>query len=132
MPDPPDPPEDDPLDQLRERIRATQEAAERLAGEAADARRATTEGRVPPAGWQTPDQHAERNSEVQALVALLEALRDLIPEELKDQFREVVRQLLLLLRALIDWWVERIESTSATRRGAGGEDGVSIEEIRVD
>jgi hypothetical protein len=128
MPEPP--PEDDPLDQLRDRIRATQEAAERLAGETADARRAASEGRIPPAGWQTPSDHAERNSEVQALVALLESLRDLIPEELKDQFRELVRQLLLLVRALIDWWVDRIESASGAGHGAGSQ--VDVEEIPVD
>jgi hypothetical protein len=125
----PEPPEDDPLDQLRERIRATQEAAERLAGEAAGARRAATEDAIPPSGWQTTEEHAERTGEVQALVALLEAIRDLIPAELKDQFRELVRQLLLLVRSLIDWWVERIELGSGDKAGTPAP---AVEEIPVD
>jgi hypothetical protein len=130
MPETPsEPPEDDPLELLRERIAATEEAARRLAGETAEARRAATESGVPPAGWQTPEEHAERNSEVQALVVLLEAIRDLIPEELKEQFRELVRQLLLLVRALIDWWVERIDGRSS---GSSGDGGPAVEEIPVD
>lgn len=102
-------PADDPLDQLREQIRETQRAAERLAGHAAGARASEAAGDVPPAGWATPEDRAERTTEVQALVALLDACRDLIPDELEGQFRDVVRQVLLLLRALIDWWVARID-----------------------
>ncbi len=101
---------DDPLDELRSRIRETQDAAQRLAGEAASARSQQT----PPAGWASPDDHARRTSEVQALAALLESLRDLIPDDLREQFRELVRQVLLLVRALIDWWVERIEVGAVT------------------
>jgi uncharacterized membrane protein YccC len=84
-------PTDDPLDALRERIRATQEAAERLAGEP------RREG----------DEQTAR--EAQALVALLQTLRDVVPPELWQQVRELIRQLLLLIRAIIDWWVDRIE-----------------------
>ena len=51
---------------------------------------------------------------MQALVALLETLRDLIPDELAEQFRDLVRQVLLLLRALIDWWVERMEAEAGS------------------
>jgi hypothetical protein len=89
-------PTDDPLDALRERIRATQEAAERLAGEAS-----------------ASAPHAEREQtaqEAQALVALLHTLRDVVPPELWAQIRDLIRQLLLLIRALIDWWVDRIET----------------------
>ena len=46
---------------------------------------------------------------MQALVALLESLRDLLPPELREQVTELVRQLLLVLRALIDWLVDRLE-----------------------
>ena len=82
---------DDPLDALRERIRATQEAAERLAGE------------------QRKPGDEETAREAQALVALLQTLRDMAPPELWQQIRELIRQLLLLIRAIIDWWVDRIE-----------------------
>jgi len=100
---------DDPFDDLRARITATQEAAQRLAGEARHAARETAAGRVPPQGWAAPQDHAARHEEAQALVALLGALRELVPAELQAQLTEVVRQVLLLLRALIDWWVEQLE-----------------------
>ncbi|MCW2998157.1 MAG: hypothetical protein JWN65_1706 [Solirubrobacterales bacterium] len=118
------PDHDDPLDELRSRIRDTQDAAERLAGEAASARARDT----PPAGWATPHDQAQRTTEVQALIALLESLRELIPDDLREQFRELVKQVLLLARALIDWWVERIESPPAAD-GAGP--GPVVEDIPV-
>ena len=93
-------PTDDPLDALRERIRATQEAAEKLAGE--------------PRG--AGDEETAR--EAQALVALLQTLRDVVPPELWQQVRELIRQLLLLVRAIIDWWVDRIEPGPDGPRGA--------------
>lgn len=88
---------DDPLHDLRDRIRATQEAAERLVSG------------VPPQGWATPHEADETAQEVQALASLLQALRDLVPPELQEQLREVTRQLLLLVRALVDFWVQRLE-----------------------
>src|SRR3954453_21357667 len=84
-------PTEDPLDALRERIRATQEAAEKLAGEP------RREG----------DEQTARGGP--ALVALLQTLRDVVPPELWQQVRDLIRQLLLLIRAIIDWWVDRIE-----------------------
>jgi len=105
----------DPLAELREQIRATTEAAERLAAETAEARAGAQ--RIPPAGWATPDEQAARQQELQALVVLVEALRDLVPDELKQLVRDILRQLLLLVRALVDWWVERMEGPDATRGG---------------
>ena len=67
------------LDALRERLRATQEAAQRLADEAA-----AGAGRVPPAGWDVPGRADDANA-------------------------ELVRQLLIFVRAVLDWWIERIE-----------------------
>jgi hypothetical protein len=40
---------------------------------------------------------------------LLGALREIVPDELQAQLTEVIRQVLQLVRALIDWWLERIE-----------------------
>ena len=85
----------DPLDELRERVRATQDAAERLAG---DARHA--------ADWSR-DQTRE---ELEAMAALLRTLRDVVPPELQQQVSEVLRNVLLLLRAVIDHWVARLEA----------------------
>ena len=105
---PPEPmPTDDPLDALRERIRATQEAAEQLAGA--------------PRG----DGDEQTAREAQALVALLQTLRDMVPPELWQQIRDLIRQLLLLIRAIIDWWVDRIEGPGP--RGAAPE----VEDIEI-
>jgi hypothetical protein len=96
---PPEP--TDPLAGLRDQLRATREAAERLGREHG----------VPPQGWATPPRPgaATAHDELAALVALLHALRDLVPADLQQQLAEVVRQVLLLVRALIDRWLEHLE-----------------------
>lgn len=99
----------DPLAELRAQIRATTDAAARLAAETAEARAS----QVPPAGWASRSDEAERQLELQALIALVEALRDLVPDELKAQVRDVLRQLLLLTRGLIDWWVQHLDAPEA-------------------
>src|SRR3954449_7594864 len=91
---------DDPLAALREQIRSTAEAAERLAEEA---RAGTTEPGTPPP--RTDDAARE----TQALVALVEMLRDVLPPELRRQVTELIRQVLMLIRAILDWWVRRLE-----------------------
>jgi hypothetical protein len=91
----------DGLAELRERLRATAAAAERLVDEAA--------AQVP-GGAEVPRAADEANQELRALVSLVELLRDLLPAELRDELAKVVRQILLLLRAVIDWWVARLES----------------------
>jgi hypothetical protein len=94
----------DPLDDLRERLGATREAAERLAEDPP---------RVPPQGWATPPRaegQAGPNDELAALVARVHALRDLAPPELQQQVTELIRQVLLLVRALVDHWIERLEA----------------------
>ena len=86
----------DPLSELRERVHAAQAAAERLAGEA----------RVDASELPRRDTR----DELDALVALLRALRELVPPELQQQVSEVIRHVLLLLRALIDYWVDRLDA----------------------
>src|SRR5215207_5975567 len=83
----------DPLTELRERVHAAQAAAERLAGDARSQAR------------ELP-RHDARD-ELDALVGLLRALRELVPPELQQQVSEAIRQVLLLLRAIIDFWVEQ-------------------------
>jgi hypothetical protein len=96
----------DPLAELRDRVHAAQAAAERLAGEARD--------------WP----RREAADELDALVALLRTLRELVPPELQHQVTEVIRQVLLLVRAVIDFWVERLD----TPRGAA----VEVEDIPIE
>ena len=91
------------LEALRERLRTTQEAAQRLAEEAAAG------SRVPPAGWDVPGRVDDANQELEALVRLLAMLRDLVPPELRAQLAELARQLLVFVRAVLDWWIARME-----------------------
>jgi hypothetical protein len=99
-------PPTDPLTDLRDRVHAAQSAAERLAGEARE--------------WP----RREAPDELDALVALLRTLRELVPAELQGQVTEVIRQVLLLVRAVVDYWVDRLE----TPRGAS----VEVEDIPID
>ena len=41
-------------------------------------------------------------------------VRDLIPPELQQRLLEALRQLLLAVRALIDWYLERLEQRRQT------------------
>ena len=42
--------------------------------------------------------------------ALLDALRRVVPPELQEQFYALQREVLLTIRALIDWYLERLDS----------------------
>jgi hypothetical protein len=90
------------------------DAAERLIADAAS--RAIR--KPPPAGWQQPAPDAPpdpervdsvRGSEIDLLLAILGGLRDRIPPELQQRLADAVREVLLALRALIDWYLERVE-----------------------
>lgn len=115
------PPEPTRIDELRARLRETQETAQRLAEEIPD---------VP------PHAQAATADELQALVAVLRTLRDAVPDDLWEQVREIVRQLLVLLRALLDLIVERLgaEPQSGGRGGAragGGGRGPVPQDIPI-
>jgi hypothetical protein len=118
---------DDPLSRLEERLDRASEAAERLIAEAAD--RAT--GKPPPAGWQQPaaDEGADgrRGSllggEAELLFGVLAFVRERIPPELQQRLADALREVLLAIRALIDWYLERSER----RRSAP----VEVEDIPI-
>jgi hypothetical protein len=131
------------LQALRERLQATQEAAQRLAEEAAEEARARAaggpegsagpadpgdrrEGRPPPAGWDVPRRAGDAHAEIDALLALLAQLRDLLPPELRAQLAELARQILVFVRAVLDWWIERMDGGVA--RGGGRDD---VEDIPI-
>ena len=44
-----------------------------------------------------------------ALLVLLDGVRRAAPQELQDQVTNVIREFLLTLRALIDWYLERLD-----------------------
>jgi len=96
---------DNPLDELSERIRAAQEAAERIVAEA---------GKVPPRGYAAPGDRTEGTSETLALAALLDLGRTVVPPELREQLAALARELMLLVRAIIDWYLERSEERRRT------------------
>jgi hypothetical protein len=121
----------DHLRELRERLQATQDAAERLAGEAAGAARARAERRVPAAGWAAERAPAGVRDELEEIAALLRALRELVPPELQAQVAEVLRQVLLLLRALLDWWVERLEDAGPGARPGAAPPASAAQDIPV-
>lgn len=131
-----DPVRDDPLERLRERIRATQEAAERLAAEAA-ARSGPADAPPPhgdPLDFDEPPPHGgdpfDHRPEDETLhlppaaLALVEALRGLVPRELQHQLTELVRELLLAVRALIEWCLDHLEARRAR--------AVEVEDIPID
>lgn len=110
----PDPPAEDPLAALREHVRHAHAAAERLAfaagGPGAPPGRGTgpTDRETPSGGWASPDADPALGHELHALAALVESLNGLLPPELREQLHEVVRQILLLIRDVIDWLAQRM------------------------
>lgn len=111
--DPPQP--DDPtvsgdaLRRLEERLDRASEAAERLIAEAAG--EAGGSQKPPPAGWQTPKEGDGRPAEgdLELLAQVIQSVRDLIPPELQRRLAEALRELLMALRALIDFYLERVD-----------------------
>jgi hypothetical protein len=129
------------LRRLEQRLDKASEAAERLMAQVAAEAARTGEaargddpaardanpggsGQPPPAGWQTPEDERPRVApELDPFVALVQAMRDLIPPELQQRLIAALREVLLALRALIDWYLERID-----RRG---EQGVEVQDIPI-
>jgi hypothetical protein len=117
-------PSPDPLEALSERVRHAQDTAARLVREANEAAQRATEGgasedsarRPPPRGYAVPGEEGGGSSalDLQALVALLDLGRTLVPPELREQISELVREILMLVRAIVDWYLERIDQRRKT------------------
>ena len=107
--------EEDPLSQMRSQVDAAYAAADRLVREAEAAARDRASD-VPPAGFEGERVHSERSAfgDLQALAGLLETARSSVPPELARQLAEAARELLIALRALIDWWIARLERPPET------------------
>ena len=112
----------DPISDLRSHVDAAHAAADRLVREA-NARAAAAEAAsreqtrdVPPNGWETNRAEAENSGvspDLAAIIAMVESVRGVVPDEISTQLAHALRELLLALRALIDWYVERLESVSS-------------------
>ena len=58
-----------------------------------------------------------------ALFVLLDAVRRAVPRELEGRFTALIRELLLTLRSLIDWYLERLDRPAR---------GPRVEDIPID
>lgn len=109
----------DALRNLEDQLGKASEDAERLISEA----RPTP----PPAGWQARPQggsSASVSNELDSLLSAVRSLRDLVPPEVVHQLAEALKEVLLAIRALIDYYIERLER----RR----EEPPAVEEIPID
>jgi hypothetical protein len=93
-----------------------------------------TEPTGPPPGWEEWARAANGGTvggpqlrppfpDLSALIAIFEALRRAVPHELQEQFTSLQRELLLTLRALIDWYLERLD---------GAPRAAQVEDIPID
>jgi hypothetical protein len=108
-----DPPE--ALRHIEERLSQASAAAERLMAEAARGR-----NRPPPAGWQSPpdERERQRSGELELLLGGARLLGELVPSEVVERLAAALRELLLALRALIDFYLERLERTHEEPSGS--------------
>jgi hypothetical protein len=57
-----------------------------------------------------PPPPLDRSFDPAALFVLLDALRRAAPRELEEQVTKLIREFLLTLRSLIDWYLERLDN----------------------
>jgi hypothetical protein len=93
-----------------DRLRAQFEEAERLVREAQRAAEQASEREVPPAGWSVPGSEPSPPAlDLSQLTALVESLRGVVPPELARRLADALRELLLAIRAVLDWYIARLE-----------------------
>jgi hypothetical protein len=121
-------PRNDALRQVRAHLDEAHAAADRLVQEAqrqAEEAAGDIPAGVPPRGWDS-GRGDSSTPDLQALFALLDAVREAVPAELSRQLAAALRELLLALRALIDWYLERLGEPAAGRAE------VEVEDIPLD
>jgi hypothetical protein len=106
-------PDADALSRLEERLDRASEAAEWLFAEAGSAAKGPR--KPPSAGWQAAEPEGEARErrpglgELETLLAAIASLRELIPPDLQRRLADALRELLVAVRALINWYLERAE-----------------------
>ena len=75
------------------------------------------------AGAIPPPRHAQPRMDLRPLFMLLEAVRRGLPRELEEQVNALIREILMTLRALIDWYLERLDRPARETR---------VEDIPID
>ncbi len=93
-------------DHLREQY----EEAERLVREAQRAAEAAAAAQVPPRGWSVPGEDPRPPAlDLSQLTALVESLRGVVPPDLARSLADALRELLVAIRAVLDWYITRLE-----------------------
>jgi hypothetical protein len=99
----------DGLAGIRARVDEAYLAADRIVREAEEAARALA-GSVPRNGWSAGVRPpGDPFPDLRPIVALIDNARHLVPPELAERLAGALREVLLALRALLDWWIERME-----------------------
>jgi hypothetical protein len=88
---------------MAEPSREAYEAAERLVREAAE------RAGVPPSGWEPPRSGGSPFPDLSGLLALVDAARGVLPPELSRQLADALRELLIALRAVLDYSIAHLE-----------------------
>lgn len=100
---------------------------ERLRRAEEDLRReeAAAEGSAsaPPPGAGAPPRPPGGGLDFAALFVLLDSLRRAVPGDLQERVTAVIREALLTLRSLIDWYIERLDRPEPDQR---------VEDIPID
>lgn len=84
---------------------------ERRIEQAAAAARALLAEVPPDGGWQRPEDEGSATDD-DAIARLLTRLAEAVPPEVWERLRAAVHELLMALRALLDWYLERNEHRS--------------------
>ena len=56
-----------------------------------------------------PPPRRGRGSDLSALFVLLDSIRRAVPRDLEERVTALIREFLLTLRSLIDWYIERLD-----------------------
>jgi hypothetical protein len=94
----------DPMDAVREAERLVREATERAEAIAREGAARET----PPRGYEVPRPGAPAFPDLSALNGLLELARGSMPPELSRQLAQALRELLIALRAVLDYSIDRL------------------------
>jgi hypothetical protein len=110
----------DPYADAERLVRAAQQAAEQAAA---------SSGEPPPRGWQAPHREPPAGAgtpfpDLSALFALVDALKGTVPPELAQQLTDALRDLLIALRAILDYSIARLERPASEPR--------PVEDIPID
>ena len=90
------------MDAVREAERLVREATERAQQIAGD---------VPPRGYEEPrrDANVPPFPDLSAIAGLVELARGSLPPDLQRQLQQALRELLIALRAVLDYSIDRLE-----------------------